>query len=316
MKTGDNKMMSYLPEGFLINTVENKKSIESFENFYKAYTEHKPVEARAAYCDCAHNLHIDLGFIEGIIPRRECAIGIDEGSTKDIAIISRVNKPVKFFIDKIEDDGNKKTAILSRKKMQEDFTYNYLSQISPGDVIEAKITHLEAFGAFCDIGCGITALLPIDNISVSRIPHPDVRFSVGDVIKVIIKCFDELGRVTLSHKELLGTWEENAKLFKVGETVSGIVRSIESYGIFIELTPNLSGLAEFTSNVCEGDCASVYIKSIIPEKMKFKLIIVDSFEAEYTKEKPHYFTTDTHMDYFKYSPENSVKTIETTFGNC
>ena len=43
---------------------------------------------------------------------------------------------------------------------------------------------LEAFGAFCDIGWGINGLLPIDNISVSRIPHPNVRFNVGDVIKV------------------------------------------------------------------------------------------------------------------------------------
>mgnify|MGYP003299576432 CR=1 FL=1 len=306
-------MMAYLPEGFLINTTENRKNIDSFENFSKAYREGVPIEARVSFCDCSHNLHIDFGFIEGIIPREECAIGIADGSTKDIAIISRVNKPVKFIIEKIEEQDDKKVAILSRRKIQEQFTNNYLSQLCPGDVIDAKITHLEAFGAFCDIGCGVTALLPIDNISVSRIPHPNVRFSVGDVIKVIIKSFDELGRVTLTHKELLGTWEENAKLFKVGETVSGIVRSIESYGIFVELTPNLSGLAEYTNDVCEGDCASIYIKSIIPDKMKFKLIIVDSFEAEHIKKKPRYFTTQKHIDHFRYSPENSTKIIETTF---
>jgi small subunit ribosomal protein S1 len=305
--------MSYLPEGFLLNTPENKIYLSSFENFLKAYNENIPLEQRATYCDCEHNLHIDFGFIHGIIPREECAIGISEGTTRDIAIIARVNKPVRFIIEKIVDHNDKKTAILSRKKVQTDFTENHLSTLSPGDVIDARVTHLENFGVFCDIGCGINALLPIDNISVSRIPHPSVRFNTGDDIKVIIKSFDEMGRVTLSHKELLGTWEENAASFNVGETVSGIVRSIENYGVFVELTPNLSGLAEYTNDVCEGQQTSVYIKSIIPEKMKFKLIIVDAFDAQYPHRKPDYFIKDGHIDYFRYSPENCVKNIDTTF---
>lgn len=306
-------MMSYLPEGFLINSKENKFYLSSVENFTRAYYESKPLEHRVNYCDCDHNLHIDFGFIHGIIPREECAIGISDGTTKDIAIIARVNKPVRFIIDEIKDSPKGKVAILSRRKMQIDFSNNRLSRLSTGDIIDAKVTHLESFGAFCDIGCGINALLPIDNISVSRIPHPTVRFTPGDNIKVIIKSFDEYGRVTLTHKELLGTWEENAQFFNTGETVSGIIRSIESYGIFVELTPNLSGLAEYTPDVSEGQQASIFIKSIIPEKMKFKLIIIDAFDAEYPRKKPGYFIKEGHLDYFRYSPESCTKTIETTF---
>lgn len=313
MKTGDKEMMSYLPEGFLLNTEENRFYLSSYDNFNKAFSEKRSIEQRAAYCDCEHNLHVDFGFIHGIIPREECAVGIKEGTTRDIAIIARVNKPVRFVIDEIKDREGKKIAILSRRKVQENFLSNGFTKLLPGDIIDAKITHLENFGAFCDIGCGINALLPIDNISVSRIPHPGVRFNTGDNIKAIIKAFDDEGRVTLSHKELLGTWEENASFFKVGETVSGIVRSIENYGIFVELTPNLSGLAEYSCNVDEGQQTSVYIKSIIPEKMKFKLIIVDSFEATYPKKKPKYFINSGHLDYFRYSPEDCVKNIETTF---
>ncbi len=306
-------MMSYLPEGFLFNTQENKAAISSFEGFYKAYIDKSTVEARALYCDKEHNLHIDLGFIHGIIPREECAIGIKDGSTRDIAIIARVNKPVKFIITDIIDTDGKKTAFLSRKAVQENFNAHYLPTLSTGDILTARITHLEAFGAFCDIGCGINALLPIDNISVSRIPHPNVRFNVGDDIKVIVKAFDEQGRATLTHKELLGTWQENAEFFNVGETVSGIVRSVENYGVFVELAPNLAGLAEYTPHVYEGQHTSVYIKSIIPEKMKFKLIIVDSFDADYPIKKPNYFYSGNHMDYFRYSPENAEKIIETLF---
>lgn len=306
-------MSLYLPEGFLIKTEENKKALGNFENFKEAFKKGTPLEARALTCDKEHNLHIDFGFIEGIIPRSECAVGIDEGTTRDIAIIARVNKPVKFIITDIKEINGKPTAILSRKVLQNRFYQLRLPELNVGDIINATVTHLENFGVFCDIGCGINALLPIDNISVSRIPHPNVRFSVGDEIKVIIKDIDEDNRVTLSHKELLGTWEENAKEFSVGETVSGIIRSVENYGIFIELAPNLAGLAEYTSNVEVGQQASVYIKSIIPEKMKFKLIIVESFEADYPKPDPIYFFNDSHIDYFKYSPDCSERIIETIF---
>ena len=111
----------------------------------------------------------------------------------------------------------------------------------------------------------------------------------------------------------MGTWEENAQSFSVGETVSGIIRSVENYGIFIELAPNLAGLAEYTSNVEVGQQASVYIKSIIPEKMKFKLIIVEAFNADYPTPEPDYFYNGEHIDYFKYSPDCSDRIIETIF---
>ncbi len=306
-------MSLYLPEGFLIKTEENKKALSSFENFKEAYKAGTVLEARASLCDKEHNLHIDFGFIEGIIPRSECAVGIDEGTTRDIAIIARVNKPVKFLITDIKEINGRLTAILSRKVLQNRFYQLKLPEFKVGDIISASVTHLESFGVFCDIGCGINALLPIDNISVSRIPHPNVRFAVGDEIKVIIKAIDEDNRVTLTHKELLGTWEENAAFFSVGETVSGIIRSVENYGIFIELAPNLAGLAEYTSNVEVGQQASVYIKSIIPEKMKFKLIIVEAFNADYPPAEPTYFYKDDHIDYFKYSPDSADRIIETIF---
>ena len=220
---------------------------------------------------------------------------------------------MRFIIKEISETGSKKIAILSRLDVQKSFLNEHLPTKIPGDIIDARVTHLESFGVFCDIGCGINALLPIDNISVSRIPHPGARFAVGDDIKVVVKAFDESGRVILTHKELLGTWEENAAYFSVGETVSGIIRSIENYGIFVELTPNLSGLAEYTDEVVNGQQASVFIKSIILEKMKFKLIIVDAFNAEYPRIKPHYFIKSGHIDTFRYSPEFCYKNISTTF---
>ena len=67
--------------------------------------------------------------------------------------------------------------------------------------------------------------------------------SVGQQILCAIKSRDLQGRFVLTIRELLGTWEENAAGFTVGETVVGIVRSVEEYGTFIEIAPNLAGLA-------------------------------------------------------------------------
>ena len=306
-------MTSTRPEGTRIRTADNIYYLSSIERLRDAAKRKQVLEARAVVCDCEHNLHVDLGIIRGIIPRNECALGVEQGVTRDIAILSRVNKPVCFYVTGFDRLNGANVAILSRRAVQQDYMDKFHAKLRPGDIIDARVTFLESFGAFCDIGCGITSLLPIDSISVSRIPHPSARFAVGDSIRVIVKSFDEKNRITLSHKELLGTWEENASRFHIGETVSGIVRGIEEYGIFVELTPNLAGLAEFTPDAAQGDHASVYIKNIISDKMKFKLVIIDSFAAEYTDTHNEYFFTGNHIDYFRYSPPECDKIIETLF---
>lgn len=313
MITGGNKMIEFYPEGRLIDNFDNRVAISSQSNLNDACHEKKILEARATVCDGEHNLIVDLGCMKGIIPREEGAIGIREGTVRDIAIISKVNRPVCFVVTgfKKNNDGNT-VAILSRRIAQEICTENYISKFKPGDIINAKITHLESFGAFADIGCGIVSFLPIDTISVSRIDHPRERFYVGMDIKAIVKSIEN-DRINLTHKELLGTWEENANLFSAGETVAGIIRSVEDYGVFIELTPNLAGLAELKEGVTPGQQASVYIKNIIPNRMKVKLIIIDTFDYDYKPSPPAYFYTKNHMDKFIYSPENSDKLIESIF---
>lgn len=307
-------MKNYKPEGRLIASEENKKYLSGACALRDAFHSGAILEGRVMRCDAEHNLHIDLGVMKGIIPRNEGATGIEDGSVRDIALISRVNKPVAFVITGFDTDENGETfALLSRRKVQEACMKEYVSQLSAGDVIPATVTHMEGFGVFCDIGCGISALMPIDSISVSRIPHPNARFSAGNRIYAAVRSIDENGRITLSHKELLGTWEQNAGGLCVGETVPGIVRSVEKYGIFVELAPNLAGLAEFSEGVEAGSHASVYIKSIIPSKMKVKLIIVDSFDADYPTQPLRYYIDGGHIDRWVYSPEESEKLIETVF---
>lgn len=305
--------MKYYPEGYWIDTQENKSILSSPSLLSDACRDGRILEARAMICDSDHNIIIDLRCMRGIIPREEGAIGIKEGTVRDIAIISRVNRPVCFVVqDFIRDESGKITAILSRREAQERCRRDYIEKLRVGDIVGARITHIEPFGVFADIGCGIISLLPIDSISVSRIEHPCERFTVGMHIKAVIKS-TEGGRITLSQKELLGTWEENAAMFHAGETVAGIVRSVENYGIFVELAPNLAGLAEIKDNVFPGQQASVYIKCIIPSRMKIKLIIIETFDYTYKPTEPSYFFEGSRMDKFLYSPKDCEKTILTDF---
>ena len=305
--------MKFYPEGTLLKTAENTKYLSSAELFSEAISKNITLEARAVMCDNEHNLIVDLPFGRGIIPRIEGAVGIDDGTTKDIALISRVNKPVCFKPLCIETDSDGVvTAILSRKLAQQECLKEYIRNLKSGEIINAKITHFESFGCFVDIGCGIPSLIPIDAISVSRISHPTDRFTNGQDILAVVKSVDG-NKVYLSHKELLGTWEENASKFQAGETVSGVVRSVESYGVFVELAPNLAGLAEPFPNAKVGQSASVYIKAIIPEKMKVKLIIVDVFDENIIPEPVEYYITEGKIDKWEYSTENSKKEIISIF---
>lgn len=303
-------MNTYYPEGALINTPENHMAISSVEKLNEAALSGQILEARACVCDSSHNLIVELPCGKAMIPRIEGAVGIDDGTTRDIALITKVNKPVCFKVISADDNG----IVLSRKAAQQECIDRYISTLSTGDIIPAKVTHLEQFGAFVDIGCGLPSLIPIDAISVSRISHPSDRFISGQLIKAVVKGING-SRIWLTHKELLGTWEENAANFCCGETVSGIIRSVEDYGVFVELAPNLAGLAELRDGVRAGQHASVYIKALIPEKMKVKLIIVDVFDSDAPPSPPEYFIPEDvrRIDSWRYTSPLSDRVIETTF---
>ena len=191
--------MKFYPEGHLIDKAENKASMQTPAALSDAMRDGKILEARSIICDNEHNLIVDLKCMRGIIPREEGALGIREGTVRDIAIISRVNKPVCFIItDFIRDAFGRITAVLSRRKAQERCMAEYIAGLTCGDVIPVRITHLEPFGAFADIGCGIVSLLPIDAISVSRIDHPKERFTVGMDIRAVVRTASRLATASCS----------------------------------------------------------------------------------------------------------------------
>ena len=304
-------MREFVFEGGLKQCGETAPGNAPFSALQDARKNGTVLEEVCYMCDREQNLHIKLGEVEGIIPKSESALGIQNGKIKDIALISKVGKPVQFIITDLLTREGKPVAMLSRKAVQAVCKSEYIDYLRAGDVIRAKVTHLERFGAFVDIGAGIHSLIPIDMLSVSRISHPCRRVKEGEVLRCVVRSITD-EKITLSLRELLGDWEQNAARFEAGQTVKGIVRSVENYGVFIELAPNLAGLAEYSDAVEVGQTVSVFIKSIIPQKMKIKLSIIDVLEDTAPMPREYFFEGE-HMDYWRYSPADCTKLIETRF---
>ena len=136
---------------------------------------------------------------------------------------------------------------------------------------------IKPYGAFIEIGGGIVGLAHIEDLSVARIKTPYERLNIGQKVEIVVKSIErDTGKVILSYKETLGTWEENVKNFMTGMKTKGIVRETEKHknGIFIELTPNLVGMAEYEEGLTYGQPVDVYIKKIDNQRKKIKLLIV------------------------------------------
>ena len=302
-------MLEYRAEGLCRNANHLSR-----EDLNRCIATGEILQSTALAYDTEHRLRFELGGQRGYMPFTEC-LDVPEGeSIKDIAVLTRVGRPTCFVITGTTQDENGEDAyLLSRAAAQRLCRRQYLDPLEAGSVIPCTVTHIENFGAFCDIGCGISALLPIDCLSVSRISSPKDRVQVGQQLLCAIKNRDVQGRIVLTLRELLGTWSENAACFAPGETVVGIVRSVEEYGVFIEIAPNLAGLAEADSSLHPGQAVSVYIKNILPDKMKIKLVVVNKNLSQPLRFEPHYFVTRGRLKKWIYSTPQSRKQIETTF---
>lgn len=268
----DIQMQKFIPEGW--NQLEKSFSLDELKNAKENGT---IIQGFVSNCDKDYNLHINLGQnINGIIPRNEMdAISFDEaGMTKQSICKNKVNQFVQFKVKEIYDDNN---LLLSRKDAEVDAIDWIKNDLKPGMVINGIVKNMRKYGAFIDIGAGVIGLLHVEDISISRIKSPEERFFNGQKIKVVVKYIDrENNQVVLSHKELLGNWEENIQDYEEKMIVDGTVKETDQYknGIFIELKPNLVGLAEYKDGFKYGQKVKVYIKKIVKDKKKIKLLIV------------------------------------------
>ena len=189
-------VVSYPPEGRLLHTPGNQAACQSLHTLAQAQAKQTILEGRTILCTPEHDLQVQLGPFTGVIPREETALGIREGTVREIAILSRVGKPTMCMVSSILSDG---TLLLSRRQAQER-TLAALLDRPLGTVLPGTITHLAPFGAFVDIGVHQDGLVHISKLTDKKfVKHPLDVVSVGDVVDVKVLQVDmQKKRIQLS----------------------------------------------------------------------------------------------------------------------
>lgn len=294
-------------------------------NFVKKAIESKnTLEGVVMSCDNNYTLSIKLSDnIVAKIPFSELEYSYSNKETKQAAATSKVGKLVRFIPKDIKEIGNNTFEVIcSRKELQMECYDNKIKYLKPGEIIDVKVVTVVSYGAFCDIGCGIVALLPTNNISVTHIVDPLDTLKGITKLKAVVQTIDENYKIQLTHKELLGTWEEEVAKLNIGDILCGTVLSKESYGVFVRVSQNLSGLADIPNiNLKPGDLVSFKVLGIIPDTMKVKIVILsllDKYSEGGLNQNPanldfHYVIDSGHIEKWVYSTPKAKKQIVSVF---
>lgn len=264
--------LKFKPEGW--NNEITQINQEKIEDYIQTK---ETLQGIVKKCDEHYNLYIQFEKgLTGIMPRQEIeAINIEEsGLPKSNLCTGKVHKFVQFKIKEAKDENN---VIVSRKEVQKEALEWIKKDLKEGQIVAGIVKNIKPYGAFIEVGGGVVGLIHIEDLSIARIKTPFERLNIGQKVQVMIKSINrETGKMILSYKETLGTWEENAKKFTSGTKAKGIIRETEKNknGIFIELTPNLVGMAEYKEGLEYGQMVDVYIKKIDNQRKKVKLLII------------------------------------------
>lgn len=169
-------------------------------------------------------------------------------------------------------DVHKKRISLSMKQVEPNPWEQITKDYPIGAIIEGEIINITDFGLFIGIAKGIDGLVHISDISwTKKINHPSDLYQTGDAIKAVILEIDtENERFSLGIKQLQpDPWDIIHEKYSVGSRISGIVKGITDFGIFVEIEEGIEGLIHI-SQIPNG------VRGKIMEEFK----VNDEIEAE------------------------------------
>lgn len=223
---------------------------------------------------------VDVADLKGFIPSSQLRTGAPFDGLVDTKIEVKV----------LEADPKKNKLILSQRlavaEQRDQVVDNILSTLQEDMVVSGKVVRIAEFGAFVDIN-GIDGLLPISEISWSRIKHPSDVISLGETIEVkIIKIDSELKRISLSLKRMgEDPWQQIEGQFTEGQVIEGTVNKVTGFGAFINIFPGVEALLPVAEMDGEnvnpfntykvGDSVKVLIKKFTPQEHRIALSVKD-----------------------------------------
>ena len=154
--------------------------------------------------------------------------------------------PIRVKILGIDtDDKGRRRIRLSARAVQEDPWSSASTRFVEGQKVTGTVTRIADFGVFVEIAPGIEGLVHISEMSYTRrVIHPGDMVAVGDSVSVMVQRVEqERRRISLSMKDAEGDpWADVSDNFKSGQLVEGTVARKERFGIFVELSPGVTGL--------------------------------------------------------------------------
>lgn len=150
------------------------------------------------------------------------------------------------------------------------------SKLKKGKEMAGKVTRVERFGAFVDLG-GIEGLIHVSELSYNRVQHPGDIVSEGTEVQVKIIELKDLGkkneRISLSIKALMpDPWEEALERLSEGDVISGRIVSVKKFGAFVEVCPGVEGLLHISQ--LTGESGSIE-KVLVGQEVQASILKID-----------------------------------------
>lgn len=223
---------------------------------------------------------VDLGGVDGLLHITDMAWKRIKHPSEIVAVGDEINVKVLKF------DRERNRVSLGLKQLGEDPWVNIKDRYPEGTKVHAVVTNLTDYGCFAELEEGVEGLVHVSEMDwTNKNIHPSKVVQVGDDVDVMVLDIDEeRRRISLGIKQCTANpWETFNAEYNKGDRVSGTIKSITDFGIFIGLEGGIDGLVhlsdiswtetgeEAVRNFKKGDEAEAVILSIDPERERISL---------------------------------------------
>ncbi|MBF7683145.1 30S ribosomal protein S1 [Acinetobacter sp. B5B] len=186
---------------------------------------------------------VDLGGIDGLLHITDMAWK----RIKHPSEVVEVGQEVTVKVLKFDRDRNR--VSLGLKQLGEDPWLAIMNRYPKGSIVKARVTNLTDYGCFAEIAEGVEGLVHVSEMDhTNKNIHPSKVVQIGDEVEVmVLEVDEERRRISLGIKQTRANpWEEFSKNHDKGEKVSGTIKSITDFGIFIGLPGGIDGLVHLS----------------------------------------------------------------------
>ena len=222
--------------------LENENSTERKE-FLASIEEGKVIEGTVKNL-AEYGAFVDLGYnVDGLLHITDMAWK----RVKHPSEIVSVGDKIKVKVLKYEPENTR--VSLGLKQLGEDPWQNIAERFPVGEKIKGKVTNLAEYGCFVEIADGVEGLVHVSEMDwTNKNVHPSKVVSVGDEVEVkVLEIIPEKRRISLGLKQCKpNPWQEFAEKHNKGDKVTGSIKSITDFGIFIGLEGGIDGLVHLS----------------------------------------------------------------------